>query len=179
MEGLYGLCDYKVANARITVSVAKRRSREKSSIRSAAPCPNIWNHLAAGWHWRKNARLTRDETHDCRWPTDAGGLWGLYSPAGYWSHCAAAMEWATLVESLVALGFLRDESKDGSSMFTLISMTDSRNLWRMSVLTRFVFFMNRRCMYIYYRHYDSSLFQIMSYIAIYLIRLSLYFNSFV
>ncbi|KAG7204162.1 hypothetical protein KM043_002001 [Ampulex compressa] len=30
---------------------------------------------------RKNVRLARDETLDCRWPTDARGLWGL-SPSG-------------------------------------------------------------------------------------------------
>jgi len=34
------------------------------------------------------------------------------------------MKRATLVEFLVALGFLRDESEDGKSMFIFISMTD-------------------------------------------------------
>jgi len=52
------------------------------------------------------------------------GDYGVYSPAGYWSYCAAAMKRATLVEFLVALGFLRDESEDGKSMFIFISMTD-------------------------------------------------------
>lgn len=86
------------------------------------------------------------------------GDYGVYSPAGYWSHCAAAMKRATLVESLVALGFLQDEPEDGRSVFTLISMT-GLVIYEEQSYVLFFFYSSIICTCIYYRHYGSSLLQ--------------------
>ena len=152
---------------RITVSVAKRRSREKPSIRSAAPCPNIWNHLATVTPeekrtpnpWR-NARL--QVAHRCRED------YGVYIPQRDIDPIVLWLWSERLSSSLSLLSVSSEMNPKTEVACSLSSLWQiSRNLWRIVFLRVLCFFVNRS-IYIYYRHYDSSLFQIMSYIAIYL-----------
>lgn len=127
----------------------------------------------------ENARLTRDETRDCRWPTNAEGIMGFIFPSGILILLCRGYEASDSLSSLVSLGFLRDEPEDGRSVFTLISMTDlviygeqsSRVLFFLPAFYRLVVCISSIYIYILHLHsigITDSLLQIVSYIAAYL-----------
>lgn len=97
--------DYKVAKSRITKLVcAKLRSGKSFGSRDrqwSSPEHLVQIFGIASWlgDTEENARLTRVTKRPTAGGPQMPGDYGVYSPAGYWSHCTPAMK-RTLAESL-------------------------------------------------------------------------------
>lgn len=159
-QGFKNLRDYKVAKTRIIKPTAKLReqtdytknlSRIDRQWSSPTSCPNIWNHLTRSVDTVENARPTRDELRPTR--LTAGGPqmlgdYGVYSPPGYWSHCAPAyMKRATLVEllSLLSVSFEMDP-KTGEACSLSSLWWIPYNLWMIA----YIFHKENNRLYLYF-----------------------------